>query len=355
MKKKILIIGPSIQRSKGGMATVIKGIIDDKDINMEFDIDLFESYIDGNVITRMLFSIYALLKLVYIYKDYDLFHIHMASYGSTFRKMIYVNFLKQKNKHVILHIHGAEYKLFYDKLKIRNKERIKNLFRNVDKVIVLSDGWNTYFNNTFKISNLVTLNNCVNSLMFKECFCEDKTNNDMIFLGRIGERKGAYDLLQALEEIKNDGLRAKCYFAGDGEVEKFKKIVKEKGLEEYAEVVGWINGKEKMKLLKNVSISILPSYNEGLPMTILECMACGKALIVSNVGAIPEVVENEKNGIIVNPGNVYEIKKAIEILVKSNSMILDMGKNNVEKIYNFYDSNIIHRKLIDLYKLVLDC
>ena len=104
---RVLEIGPSSTGSKGGMATVIQGISESKELNKIHDIDLFDSYIDGNIFTRIIFSIYSYFKFYTVYKKYDLFHIHMASYGSSFRKMYYIKLLKKKNKKVIVHIHGA--------------------------------------------------------------------------------------------------------------------------------------------------------------------------------------------------------------------------------------------------------
>lgn len=94
-KVKILEIGPSPYKSNGGMATVIKEIIDDQKLNQHYIIDFFESYVDGSFIKRMLVSIYEYEKFKLIYKKYDIFHIHMASYGSTFRKGYYIHFLKK--------------------------------------------------------------------------------------------------------------------------------------------------------------------------------------------------------------------------------------------------------------------
>ena len=83
---KVLIVGPSPTRSKGGMATVIEEIEKDKILNSQFEIDIFESYIDGNKFKVLLYSIFAFLKFYFTKNNYDIYHIHAASYGSTFRK-----------------------------------------------------------------------------------------------------------------------------------------------------------------------------------------------------------------------------------------------------------------------------
>lgn len=112
---KVLVVGPSPTRSKGGMATVIEEIAKDKMLNTKFDIDIYESYVDGNKLRVLLFSMFSFIKFYFTKRNYDVYHIHAASYGSTFRKGWYVHAAKKWGKKVILHIHGAEYMLFYEK------------------------------------------------------------------------------------------------------------------------------------------------------------------------------------------------------------------------------------------------
>ena len=99
-RKRILVVGPSSTRSKGGMATVIEEIEKDKKLNEQFDIDVYESYIDGNKFVRLFYSIYAFIKFYFTKRNYDLYHIHAASRGSTFRKGHYVDVIKKWNKKV---------------------------------------------------------------------------------------------------------------------------------------------------------------------------------------------------------------------------------------------------------------
>lgn len=83
-KKKILVIGPSPSRSKGGMATVIEEIEKDKKLNEQFDIDVYESYIDGNKLVRLFYSIYAFIKF-YLRREtmtFTMFMLHLAGVHS---------------------------------------------------------------------------------------------------------------------------------------------------------------------------------------------------------------------------------------------------------------------------------
>lgn len=351
-KKRILIIGPSPTKSKGGMATVIDGIQNDKKINSNYDISIHASYQDGNKIFRIVYSVWAYLFFLCKRKKYDLFHIHVASYGSTFRKRKYLKALKRKNKKVIVHIHGAAYLVFYEALSNRKKEKVKDFLREADMVLALSDEWKNSFENILHITNCHTLNNGIDTEMYCKAISDiEKTHQSFLFMGRLGKRKGSYDLLDAMEKAVKENPSIKLYMAGDGEVEKTKRIINDKKLNGNVEILGWIGFDKKIVLLKNVSTVVLPSYNEGLPMAILEGMAAGKAIISTNVGAIPEVVK-EKNGILVKAGDIRALSEALLKCSTDIDMIKEMSKNNINIIDKEFSMKKMHMKLDEYYQLV---
>ena len=126
---KVLVIGPSPTKSKGGMATVIEEIAKDQKLNKQFDIDIYESYIDGNKLKVLLFSAISFIRFYFTKRNYDIYHIHAASYGSTFRKGLYVKTAKRWGKKVILHIHGAEYMKFFEGLSDRKKQKVNDILK----------------------------------------------------------------------------------------------------------------------------------------------------------------------------------------------------------------------------------
>ena len=152
---RILVVGPSPTRSKGGMATVIEEIEKDKTLNSKFNIDIYESYIDGNKLKVLFFSLFSFIRFYFTKRNYDIYHIHAASYGSTFRKGLYVHAAKKWGKKVILHIHGAEYMLFYE--KSNQKDKIVSILKEADEVIALSAEWKKKFDETFGLKNCVVL------------------------------------------------------------------------------------------------------------------------------------------------------------------------------------------------------
>lgn len=352
-RKKVLVVGPSPNRSKGGMATVIDEICADEKLNREFDLAVYESYIDGNLLTRLFFSVYSYIKFLLCKRNYDVYHIHAASRGSTFRKGCYVRAAKRWGKKVIFHIHGAEYMDFYEELSASKRQKVHSILSRADMVIALSAAWKQKFDTTFGLTNCVVLENGINTERLHPAITEPSAYpHAFVCLGRLGKRKGSYDLVQAVKLVKERVPNVKLYLAGDGEIEQVKAQVSAEKLEENIEVVGWADFDKKLDLLSHVSTVVLPSYNEGLPMSILEGMACGKAIISSNVGAIPEVVK-EDNGILITPGDIRALADAMVRCATDLDALQRMSQHNMEKIDTAFSMRLMHEKLSGYYKAVM--
>ena len=349
---RVLVIGPSPTRSKGGMATVISEIAGDKELCRKYNINIYESYIDGGLIIRTIYSIYAFIIFCLTKKNYDVYHMHMASWGSTFRKGFYVRLAKEWKKKVIIHIHGAQYMEFYSKQSLRKKKKVINILQSADILIALSDSWEKKFEKELGLTNCVSLPNGINTDEFVNAIWNMGENrNAFLFMGRLGERKGAYDLVNAVEIVVKQNPFIKLFMAGDGEIDKIKAEISQKGLNNCIEVVGWVDLNEKKELLKKVSTVVLPSYNEGLPMSVLEGMASGKAIISTTVGAIPEVVK-EDNGILIQPGDVHALADALVKCSSDVEMISHMSIANIKKINQNFSMKKMHDVLSQYYERV---
>ena len=349
---KVLIIGPSPEKSRGGMATVISEIKSDIGLGTAFDIDIYASYIDGNIFIRTIYCIYAYLKFYFTKRNYDIYHIHAASRGSTFRKGYYVRAAKKWGKKVIFHIHGAQYMEFYQELSDKKKHSVLNILHKADIVIALSNEWKEKFDLTFKLDNCVVLENGIDVKKYEQSIVDVKQYRySFLVLGRLGKRKGTFDLIDAVQIAKESVPNIKVYLAGDGDIERIKEIVSEKKLESNVEVVGWINLNDKLKLLKLVSTVVLPSYNEGLPMAILEGMAAGKGIISTIVGAIPEVI-SDKNGILIKPGDIKALAQALTIYAQDIDFLCSTSKENIIRVNERFSMEAMHNKLADYNNIV---
>lgn len=350
---KILVIGPSDTKSRGGMAAVIRDIRNSRILRQSYDFDIFSSYIDGRIVVRILYSIFAYLKFLTLYKKYDVFHIHTASYGSTFRKRMYLKKIKKTGKKVIIHIHGAKYLEFYAHLNDRRKRQVTEFLKAADMVIALSDGWKEKFEQIFGLTNCVSLPNGIDTEAYEGAVCDMKLHsNEFALLGRLGERKGAFDLIEAAGIAVKQNQDIRIYMAGDGEVDRVRELVKQNHLEKNIEVIGWIDFEGKMELLKKCATLVLPSYHEGLPMSVLEGMASGKAIISTTVGAIPEVIKKE-NGILLEPGDISALAQALVKCSQNPAMLIRMSENNMRKAAESFSIVRMHKQLSMYYREVM--
>lgn len=352
MAKRILIVGSSLQ-DKGGIVTVMKNIdslIDKK----SFEINYIPTYLSStNLLIRLFMYFKALISIIsfILFRKVDLIHIHMSYKGSFYRKSIIILIGKIFKKPVFVHIHGSKFKDFYNNSNIYLRKYINFILNKADKVIVLSKEWANFFNKIInERNNLIILYNAVKIPSIKKEYNTKSESANFIFLGRLGERKGIFDLLEAIRIVKNKtDNQSKFYLAGDGELDKVKNYIKKYKLKDDIFLLGWVSPDERRNLLLENHALILPSYNEGLPMAILEAMSYGKAIISTPVGGIPEVVKDGENGLLVKPGDIESLANAILLIDRMKDFREEMYKANIRKIKNNFDLNHQVRQLEDLY------
>lgn len=349
MKKKVMVIGSSLE-DKGGIVTVMKNI-NHSFIADKYDIRHVETYITGSTFKRLFYFLKGLINFLIgvITFQPDVIHIHMSYKGSFYRKSLFVLLGKVLfGIPTVIHVHGSSFKDFYSSLSSMRKKYCRYILNKIDRLIVLSEEWKRYFSNLVNDEQIVVLYNGVHTVQYKA----ERQNEPLIalFLGRLGKRKGTYDLLDAIKSLKANDVPFKFLLAGDGEIDEVKTIVKEERLESYVEILGWINGSQKIDLLQKSDVLVLPSYNEGLPMAILEAMDYGMAVISTPVGGIPEVIKEGVNGYLVSPGDVKGLAEKFVRLSENPSLLKGMGEKNQIKVKKEFDLTVLLKDLDLLYE-----
>jgi glycosyltransferase involved in cell wall biosynthesis len=172
----------------------------------------------------------------------------------------------------------------------------------------------------------------------------------LLFLGEIGPRKGVFDLLKAMTLLQGtDPGKAWLEIGGNKNEEALKEAIRAQHLEDCVHFNGFVSGDLKKELLSRTDVFVLPSYNEGLPISILEAMSYGCAIISTPVGGIPEVVR--ENGILVRPGDVEGIAAAIA-RCEDESVCRRMGLSSLEIVKDYYPEAVMVR-LKQIYESLL--
>jgi glycosyltransferase involved in cell wall biosynthesis len=347
---KVVIIGQSVERSPGGIASVIKGQLDSAAADHDIQYYHIETHVEGSVLERIAVFAKSLITLIFT-RNISVAHIHSACDGSFYRKAIASIVCRIKGVPVIIHIHGADFDRFYNKSWPVLKTFIRGTLRRSKRVIVLSSYWKAFFHDAMGLTNVIIIYNGVNTNAFANCDTVPQNIKSFLFLGRLGERKGVYDLLKAIDKLVNqENLRdLKFFLAGDGEIEEVKNLATQLQLGNNVEVVGWADAKLKMELLHRTDTVVLPSYNEGLPVALLEAMAAGKIILSTIVGGIPDLVTENVNGFLITPGDVHALAEKIRYIIQHPAEMVTISANNREKITNEFNIVNINKELFKLY------
>ncbi len=342
--QKILMIGPG-RNVQGGISTVVNNYYDaglDNKINVKF-ISTME---EGNKFKKLLIMIKALLIHIITF-DYDILHVHMSSRASFYRKSIFINISKIYGKKIIIHMHGAEFEKFYRYECNESKQKyIKMIFNMADKVIALSEEWAEFLKELCDREKIQVIYNSI--VVPENDQNKDYKNNTVLFLGRLGRRKGIYDLIEVIPELIKKDNNIVFNILGDGEIDKIKELCIKKNLMKNVRILGWLKGEEKQRIIRESTIFVLPSYNEGMPMSILEGMGYSLPIIATNVGGISKQVINEENGFLIKAGDKDMLKNSLMKLMNLESLKRKMGQRSYEIVNKKFN---IENVIIDLLKL----
>lgn len=295
------------------------------------------------------------LKLLITHRRVKIVHIHGSSKGSFYRK--YVFFLLARyvfRKKVVYHMHGAMFHVFHQNAPSFVQRRIRHFVNTADCLIVLSDWWKDFFSENFNPRMVQIVPNIVNLTSLPTQTARAPGPTRFLFLGRIGERKGVYDLLEVLRLHRQD-LQGKYLLelGGDGETENLQRLITQYALDESVKFIGFVTGADKKRRLQEADVYLLPSYNEGLPISILEAMSFGLPIISTSVGGIPEVVAPNKNGLLIEPGDHRAIFKAIKFFTDHPDKISEYGVRSYEMVAQRYFPAPVMRTLAALYQTLL--
>ena len=347
-----MMVGTDLS-TKGGISSVVRGYFD-AGIMDRLGIQYYSTHCDGSKLYKVIFYMRGLFKIIVNMPKYDIVHIHTASWWS-FRRLFPVILLAKKlSKKIVIHLHGAMFDVYYNKALSIEKSIIRYGFTLADKVVVLSSEWLrkiVIFCDSTKIS---IISNRVPAYILKGSILKKKNNipHTILFMGELCHRKGVYDLLEAIKLSGLDNARIRVFLCGNGEIEKVKKRIKELGLEKVVTVPGWISGQEKQKLLDEAYLYVLPSYFEGLPMSILEAMATGTPVISTPVGGIPDAVENGYNGFLVPTNSPQQIANRINMVLNDKNLWNKLSENALATIEQNFSMKQTEKKLDDLYDIL---
>jgi glycosyltransferase involved in cell wall biosynthesis len=196
----------------------------------------------------------------------------------------------------------------------------------------------------------------------------------VLFLGNLSHSKGYCDLVRALPRVADAIGDVKFVFCGSIVESEATGVYFDQstGTElnhesanaahlhvqssSYRANYDWrgvVAGEEKLALLRSCALAVLPSYSEGFSRALMEAMSVGKPVVYTPVGAHPEFIFHEINGLMVQPGDVQGIAAAIIRLLKDDVLRREMGDRNYRHVREKFDVQVISKELGSIFMRVL--
>ena len=280
----------------------------------------------------------------------QLIHAH-TSYGRSFWRKFLITFpALLLGVPVLVHLHSGKFPEFHAEGGAWRRNCLRFLFRRAWRVIAVSEELRRWVLTIEPGARVEVVHNSLAAQTGLSIPTSSHPNPTILFLGRVDENKGAYDLLRAFAAVRSALPSARLVFGGDGDIERFLRSARDLGVTDSVTYVGWADGEQKAKLLAECWVLALPSYKEGLPMTVIEAMAFTRAVVATPVGGIPQAVHDGTTGILVKPGNVAALADGLLRILTDAKTAARMGRAGRALFERHYSHEASLAKLLALYR-----
>lgn len=268
---------------------------------------------------------------------------------------------------VVIHLRGAFFKHFYDNTGSLVKYFVAFTLKRVDAAIVL--GKSLRFNFEEWCKHIYEVPNGTDVLLDFDIYTKWSGKNEIVitYLSNLLKSKGFLDVLMSVKEVVKRFPEKKIIFKMAGawgldsvsgltaeEIEKSANaILKQYGTESNVNFLGVVTGQDKLNLLRQTDIFLLPTSYDGHPRSIIEAMAAGCPVISTPVGAIAETVLDGKTGFIIQPGDTVRLTERIIQLVGDDNLRKQLSIEARKRYEEDYTKVIFIRNMIHTFNKIL--
>lgn len=350
-KKKVLFIGSFVDKandgSVGGQMYACKSLIESK-LSDQIEWILLDttgkSVPPPSIFKRGIFAINRLIKyiLFIITKKPSSILIFAGSGASVYEKGIMILIGKIFFKKIIFAPRGGG---LVDEIAQSNffKLYVRLIFFFSNYIICQGTYWSDFFKSILKAENhykLIIISNWIDIDKYKSTISNltspNKNDLTIISMGWMEKEKGVHDLFEATLLLKQVDIKINMVFLGDGTL-KNELYNRSKSLGNNSKIVyhfpGWIYGQDKINYLQNADIFVLSSYFEGMPNSLIESMASNLACISTDVGAVSDIIDDNYNGFLYNPGDIKQLAKFLQIFIDSETIRKEFSNKALNKIH----------------------
>jgi glycosyltransferase involved in cell wall biosynthesis len=348
----------------GGIENVIDTVLK-SNLRNRYVFQIFDTHRKADIRRKSIEKIFYSITLAagcfqHLYrKRPDIVHIHFCSKTDFWKHSICLIVAKIMGIKTIYHLHGGSFDAFYGRQRKLVKAVIRKMFSLPDFLIALSLFWRNFLSNIVDFQKIRIVPNPINCTEMAKYVGKQPFGNqkNILLIGSLGRRKGHYDALKAMGLVLERHKDAVMYFAGADEDPDATNCLKEMAVynkvEKNVRFIGPVSGDDKLKLFGKTSIVILPSYAENMPISVLEGMAASKPVIATRVGALPELMEERENGILIDPGDWKDLARHIIYLLENPDEAIRIGEIAGRTVKRNWDIGRIELIYDELYQACL--
>jgi glycosyltransferase involved in cell wall biosynthesis len=331
----------------GGMATISRALVEGFKADPLIDMFHISNFDEGSVLRRLKLGLGAAWLTFRRRHEIDVVHLQVSTGLSVQRELIIALVARTTGKGIVTQFHGSGQIEDFKQGSTFHRLCYRLLLHLAHNLVLGSNAadWITSVNSSARVT--VVPNGIPVPSSFEDLPVGSPT---IVFVGRLGKRKGIFDLLEALERLHARGLGLRLLLLGDGDTDAVHDYLhRAEHLEDSVAVCGWQDEETVRKAIVSAMVLVLPSYAEGLPMAILEALALGRPVIATRVGEIEDVIIDGYNGLLVDSGDIDALSEAIRRITTDPKLAAALGKNGHQFAQKALSTEQMLSSLTDIY------
>ncbi|HEX4901104.1 MAG TPA: glycosyltransferase family 4 protein, partial [Pyrinomonadaceae bacterium] len=310
-----------------------------------FTVDLSSFYFAGLLWFKLLARLIAFRPhIVYIASCYDWSYLRDAVLMLTARLF---------GAKVVCHFHGRRSGPLFTAPSGIMRWLLRLTTYSFNKIIFLSEGLKESLLPIFGNGKAEVVSNFVDVRDFRAAELSDNEEARIVFIGRLSDDKGIFELLEAASLLRREGRKLMVDILGVAETDAEECVVQtyatQAGLGAVASFHGIKTGAEKARLLNAATVFVLPSKLEVFPLSLLEAYASGLPAVCVRVGAVPEILKEGENGFLVPPGNTQALVDSLRRILDDTQLRQVMGAKNRSAAESLYSKDQAVRSLSHIF------
>jgi len=181
------------------------------------------------------------------------------------------------------------------------------------------------------------------------------SRHTVLYVGRMVSKKGIHILVKAMPKVLQVFPETRFIFVGGGNIPLYKRVIRKMGIsKKNYSFLGHVGYFERPKIVREATVFVNPSFFENCSLSVLEAMSCGTAVVASNVGGNPEIIETGKNGLLVPAFDDKSLAKSIISLLENENFNKEIGREARRSVEKSFSSTTFAEKTYNIYEQILN-